>query len=888
MKKFIFTIFAICLSTPSFADYDPARCFPFTPKPLPQVSDDGQYIESNISSLQSPAYLQCGGTAKNNAQCKDEDTVAGKKGYIYKCTNQNWVKLSNDTDIKSCVGKESRELVGYDEELFPKGESFIYLINQFPGARLSNFCYYPLEKYNKYKEDCEKDGGHFIKLGLCEKSSNQSNTIQPSNSPLTEVPYGESILTCATKKTTSLNACNTNQIVSSSNGNLYKCTQTGWEKFSGDDIEECTAPIEKLEEEHRFDASTVWATYKKAEIPAWIYFYEDASERGCNPAIKIHCKYSTKTYKNQEAECEKQGGDFLIYGQNNDKDIFYKCYTANVEKKEITVTNDKKQPLSDVTVIYRGNTEYITDRNGQVILPMVKGRKLYNVTFKQDNFITQTIPENNVYSNPTIILYESSKKATADEQPTITNTDSQKNCTDTGGTGLDENGKCICDPDKHLVEYKYEDKYSICRCMDGYHRVGGPDKNGKYAATGKCVYAPEIKTQIKRDDMAMQRDAEDAYRNEYDNAQSWANKGTTALSTLATGEGAMMAARAIAEKIADDDAEEKMAEYVSTMKCEYGGGQSVNLGDTETLPGGNELANYYAEYKQLADKLKATKAALNLRPGIEAEVLYDRAETGLYQYQTAERQSGGFTSLSRALMNPDGTDAEQWNAQRAETNQNLLVGGALATVGLVGSYVANRAINKDHVKKYKELEEKFREIKTMIERRYPEAFIFTEPEIQQQESPTITETVVQESEPSVTVTPQLPKLNPFKDNYLFDSGKWVLKSTHSALDEYITYIVDTFKDEKYLNSKICINVDGYTDWIPPKPGFVSNKVLSERRAQAVSDYIKTKTGDISNHIRNITPTGHGDEQCNKAIYKTEEELQTCRRVEINIRDCSDL
>lgn len=361
-----------------------------------------------------------------------------------------------------------------------------------------------------------------------------------------------------------------------------------------------------------------------------------------------------------------------------------------------------------------------------------------------------------------------------EEQPTITNTDPKKNCIGTDGNGLDENGKCICDPDEHLVEYKYEDKYSICRCMDGYHRVGEPDGNGKYAATGKCVYAPETQTKIERDDMAMQRDAEDAYRNEYDNAQSWANKGTTALSTLATGEGAMMAARAIAEKIADDNAEREMAEYVSTMKCEYGGGQSVNLGDTETLPGGNELTNYYAEYKQLADKLKATKAALNLRPGIEAEVLYDRAETGLYQYQTAERQSGGFTSLSRALMNPDGTDATAWNAQRAETNQNLLVGGALATVGLAGSYIANRAINKDHVKEYKELEEKFNKIEQKLLNKYPEAFVPEEIPVK----PSIEEPIIDtidEIDPIIEQTQPAPQLDfkPFSDKYLFASGSYI-------------------------------------------------------------------------------------------------------------------
>ena len=490
----------------------------------------------------------------------------------------------------------------------------------------------------------------------------------------------------------------------------------------------------------------------------------------------------------------------------------------------------------------------------------------------------------------------SSSIESAPQQSTkLARTSKEINCKNTGGDRYNaKNDLCVCNAEeKHLTQTPAQG-YSICRCMDGYKR-----NNENNSATGECVYAPEIKTQIKRDDMAMQRDAEDAYRNEYDNAQSWANKGTTALSTLMTGEGAMMAARAIAEKIADDDAEEKMSEYVSTMKCEYGGGQSVNLGDTETLPGGNELANYYAEYKQLADKLKATKAALNLRPGIESEVLYDRAETGLYQYQTAERQSGGFTSLSRALMNPDGTDAEQWNAQRAETNRDLLVGGALATVGLAGSYIANRAINKDHVKKYKELEEKFNKIEQKLLNKYPEVFSIREdrPVIEvteEVEEPTVPEQPV--SQPKhITFDNLTAKSEAFKSGYasLTDEGtKGVADAMQLINDHLNNYVISDIKitatghsdpekiDSRYIaritnNYKQVVKQEYFSDMFDR---IAENEQLSTARAQAVVTALldKIKMNNPSLPWPTYFANGFDGTECKKANYSE------CRYVDIKI------
>ena len=191
---------------------------------------------------------------------------------------------------------------------------------------------------------------------------------------------------------------------------------------------------------------------------------------------------------------------------------------------------------------------------------------------------------------------------------------------------------------------------------------------------------------------------EQEYKSARDNEQSFANKTLTAATTVAIGLGGMEWASGRAEQLVDADAEREMSEYITTMKCEYGDGQQVDFGKEETLPGGNEMLSYYTEFKQLAENLKATKTALNLRPGIESEIVYDRAETGLYNYQTAESGGGANPSLSRALMNPDGADAEAWNAQKQESADKVQGGKTTASVGVIGGAVGNAAINTDVIK----------------------------------------------------------------------------------------------------------------------------------------------------------------------------------------------
>ena len=214
------------------------------------------------------------------------------------------------------------------------------------------------------------------------------------------------------------------------------------------------------------------------------------------------------------------------------------------------------------------------------------------------------------------------------------------------------------------------------------------------AATGT---SQEIALDDKAEELAEKfKTAKDALSAAQEKENSWANRAVSAVSTAATGLGAMEVASALAERKADKNAEAEMQEYISTMKCEYGNGQEFNFGTDEiTLPGGNELLEYYTEYKTLADNLKTTKAALGLRPGIESEVLYDRAQSGLYQYSNAERQSGGETSLYRALTDTESADATAWNDQKDASTKKLYIGGGAAAVGVVGGAAENYFINRD-------------------------------------------------------------------------------------------------------------------------------------------------------------------------------------------------
>ena len=127
-----------------------------------------------------------------------------------------------------------------------------------------------------------------------------------------------------------------------------------------------------------------------------------------------------------------------------------------------------------------------------------------------------------------------------------------------------------------------------------------------------------------------------------------------------------------------------------------GQGRNIMGGETDVqLPGGNNLIELKQQFMELATDLKTRKDALEMTPGIESEVILDSATMGLYDDESLGITDGAYTSLSRALSDPDGADAAEWAQQRSDTKSQLTTGAVMAGVGIVGGVVGNLLINRD-------------------------------------------------------------------------------------------------------------------------------------------------------------------------------------------------
>ena len=289
-------------------------------------------------------------------------------------------------------------------------------------------------------------------------------------------------------------------------------------------------------------------------------------------------------------------------------------------------------------------------------------------------------------------------------------------CTESGGE-LGKDNACFCDPGKNLSPAVNANFLPICKCIDDNEyefdsatkscnptsqeeeSEEGREENDENEGDG---VPPMESTQplITQEDIAaaQQRlaDAQKKLEDAREKQNSLGNRLVNAGASAATGYGARMVATAIAEQSADANAESDMREWIDTMKCEYGDGQVFDVG-TETiyLPGGDEISDYATEYKNLAGELKKTKAALGLKPGIESETIYDRADYDLYSYNPAERQSSGNVSVSRALMYSTSEDAIAWAEQKQESEQNKKIGTGVAIGGAAVGIGGNIAVNPD-------------------------------------------------------------------------------------------------------------------------------------------------------------------------------------------------
>ena len=930
MKKFLFFLFFVCVSAPSFAN----QC------------GNRSVVKNNDQKLLyygAKNYITCDNSLLNNL-------MVGCDGKIYKCSNQRWKPLN---DIEQCPsgwdGATSQRIKPENTIANPTDTGDIYFFT--PDQKIyvleDSICKYTKTQCDKDQAECRQRGGTPVNCSICivdtkttsgtpltitceniagdncRINGNFSKFIVDDCSNIKNVSNGQPVITIKYKdcgqvfanlkrtppecdiitrrtETYDIYMCRNDPIYTirsspydynyetSLSYDAKKCVGSGGAFTNGN----CTCPNEdatptngeclcakgttKYLQDGHCDNGT--ACYNTGGTPK-----EDSSQCICPKNKHMHStklQYADATFEVCECDedfqyrdpmhrqdgCVKKGGKVdiigIVVGEGGETIPGVKIKISN-SMEETTTANNGKFFLRDVL-----NTEYATFSFDGYKPTTWAATDLQNKIVKMYTE-TKTLGEVTVKESP--LISEPSEQVTISGKP-------DDECIKSGGYDY-KDGKCICDADKHLEEYKPENAsgYSICRCIKGYHRDGTPDENGKYPATGKCVDAGDYETHEEFDSAAWRRDTEAAYKHERDNAQSWANKGVTAASTLMTGEGAMKAAQAIAEQKADKKAEEQMAAYITTMDCEYGNGQPVALGKEETLPAG-DLAKYYAEYKQLADKLKETKTALNLRPGIESEVLYDRAETGLYQYADTERQSGGFTSLSRALMNPEGADAEQWNAQKAEVAKDLTTGTLLTAGGLlVGA--SNILVNRNHKKEYQELEKK-----TKLQQSLDEAVEEILPTVElspvqigDEPSTVLDASALTKPELTLNTDISIPKYPITGESFATDSD---VITDPEQLDNYIARInsIMNYNHMPYMQT-IHFNIVGHTD----RTGSATyNNQLSRQRAESVKSYLEKKLIVPSEYFTVTYHTeGKGFNECPQEGKKNKPE---CRRVYITVED----
>ncbi|MBQ3084694.1 MAG: hypothetical protein IJC46_04495, partial [Clostridia bacterium] len=208
----------------------------------------------------------------------------------------------------------------------------------------------------------------------------------------------------------------------------------------------------------------------------------------------------------------------------------------------------------------------------------------------------------------------------------------------------------------------------------------------------------EEESQAKIDELQAESDAA------HEKENSTANRLLGAAGIGATGIGAMQMMSGMAEQNADEDAENQMKAYLATFRCNYGGLSHKGGEMAIELPGAGDLLPLYTEYVNLANDLKIRKAALDMRPGMEAEAILDGATSGLYDDVHTGKTTGMYTSLARALSDPNGEDAKKWQEQKDAAAKKKKTGMITAAVGAAGSLVGNLIINRDKKDKDKKTE----------------------------------------------------------------------------------------------------------------------------------------------------------------------------------------
>ncbi|MBQ9539991.1 MAG: carboxypeptidase-like regulatory domain-containing protein [Alphaproteobacteria bacterium] len=191
-------------------------------------------------------------------------------------------------------------------------------------------------------------------------------------------------------------------------------------------------------------------------------------------------------------------------------------------------------------------------------------------------------------------------------------------------------------------------------------------------------------------------DAEKSYNDARERENSLENRMLGGATMAATGIGGMQLAQGLAEQNADKKTEQDMAAYLATFQCKVGdnGGRSYSGGEMGIeVAGTNQLTGLYQQYVDLAASLKERKNALGMAPGIESQVVMDKANMGLYDAEGGKGiENGTYASLYRASRGNE-TDANKL-ADQQNTSATRVKGGAIAAgVGAIGGAIGNAIIN---------------------------------------------------------------------------------------------------------------------------------------------------------------------------------------------------
>jgi flagellar motor protein MotB len=381
------------------------------------------------------------------------------------------------------------------------------------------------------------------------------------------------------------------------------------------------------------------------------------------------------------------------------------------------VDGENNEPLGSVPVISVSEPSKLytqTGNNGKFEIKNIPSNDQIKITFLGYKEKILNIPNGGNFGE--IKLEESSEELEAVE---LTGTFKSKPCTDqqlpanakAGNTKLNdqtenvdghEQQKVICVPTECNDGFKTENNACVPvttaeTTAPTTPTTTTPATTATTATTDKTdKSAPTPKPGLTAEQHAAKvADLKDNSRAMHEKEQSLANRTIGAAAIGATGIGAMNMLSGMAEKSADQAAEQDMKAHLETMRCEYANGRGARGGETEImLPGSGNLMPLRTEYTLLAGNLKTTKEQLGLMPGIESETIFDIADANLYANEATGKTGGAFTSVARALSDPGGADAAAWARQTSDaadkTKTGMITAAAGIGVGVVGNLLVNQ------------------------------------------------------------------------------------------------------------------------------------------------------------------------------------------------------